>query len=329
MDRQTVYAGATPRSQDFLLNGQHAMVGLGFLIQDLLGTATQIFGAAASPGTGLTVSIAPGRIYAQEPLEATAWSSLPADTTDQVMKQGILLAASTLSGFAAPGTTGQSIDYLICGQYQDSDGNPLTLTYYNATNPQQPFSGAGNNGVAQNTVRQGIFALQVVAGVAATTGSQTVPATPSGWSPMYVVTVAYGQSSISTGNIALATAAPFAVSDQSGSFILTGTGCTTSPTATVYYRAIGPVVTLSMQNLAGTSNATTFTGIGLPTSLQPASYLGSQVVGIANAINNGAAVQGFASIGAGTISFGVLNNLSGWTSSGSKSVAGVLSYLLY
>lgn len=185
------------------------MVALGFLIQDLFGTTTQIFGAAATPGAGLTVAIAPGRIYAQEDLEATAWSSLPADTTDMIMKQGLLFQATTLAGFAAPAATGNSIAYLIEGQYQDFDTSNAVLSYYNAANPQQPFVGPGNNGVSQPLVREGILALQVKAGTSATTGTQMPPAVDAGWTAMYVVTVAHGQTTISTGNIAVASGAPF------------------------------------------------------------------------------------------------------------------------
>ncbi len=183
------------------------MVALAELAGDLMGSGPVVFGAACTPGTGLTVSVAPARIYAIESLEATAWSSLPADTTDQILKQGINLAATVLSA-PAPGTAGQSIDYLIEGQYQDFDTNNLTLSYYNSSNPSAPFSGAGNNGIAQPTTRAGIFALQVKAGTAATTGTQVPPSADAGWLPLYVVTVANGAVSIVSGNISVASGAP-------------------------------------------------------------------------------------------------------------------------
>jgi len=50
--------------------------------------------------------------------------------------------------------------------------------------------------------------LQAKAGVAATTGSQTTPAADSGYTGLYVVTVANGQTQITAGNISQVAGAP-------------------------------------------------------------------------------------------------------------------------
>lgn len=200
MDRMIVWPGAIPLETDILNAQRNTMVGLGFLIQDLLGTSTVVAGLACTPGTGLNISIAPGRIYSVEDLDAAAYSTLPADTTHQIMKQGILLNAATLA-VPAPTTSGDSINYLIEAAYEDSDTGDVISDYFDASNPTQPYTGPNNTGQAQPTVRQGLISLIAKAGAQAATGSQTTPAPDSGYVGIAVVTVAFGASSISSGNI--------------------------------------------------------------------------------------------------------------------------------
>lgn len=176
-------------------------------MQDLLGTTTLAAGLACTPGTGLNVSIAPGRIYALENLDSTAYSSLAADTTHQVMKQGILLDAATLS-VPAPVTAGDSIDYLIQAAYEDTDAGNTILDYYDASNPTQPYTGPNNTGQAQPTTREGQIGLVAKAGTAAATGTQTAPAPDSGYVGLWVVSVANGAASITSADIAPYAGAP-------------------------------------------------------------------------------------------------------------------------
>ena len=203
MDRPVAYYGSAVRDLDILNLGQSAMVGLAKLSAATLGINGATVGLAATGNSSLTVTIGPGEIYQVAPLEATAVSELTQNTANTIVKQGILLNASTQSGFTAPGTPGQSINYLIEAQYQDLDAGSTVLNYFNvATWPTgAPFTGPGNNSAAQNTVRQGVVAFQVKAGSAATTGTQTTPSPDSGWLGLYAVTVAYGQTTISSGNI--------------------------------------------------------------------------------------------------------------------------------
>jgi hypothetical protein len=85
----------------------------------------------------------------------------------------------------------------------------VVLPYYNAANPAQPYSGPTNSGVAQNTNRIQRVQLQLKAGAAANTGSQTTPPIDNGWVGLYVVTLAYGQTTISATNITPLPTAPF------------------------------------------------------------------------------------------------------------------------
>ena len=155
----------------------------------------------------MQVSVAAGEIYMLANLDGTAYSSLAADTTHQIMKQGIGLDAQLLT-LAAPGTAGQSINYLIEATFSETDTTPVVLPYYNASNPSVAYSGPANAGTTNNTKRQGLVTLQAKAGTAATTGSQSTPSPDSGYVGLAVVTVAYGASSVTNSNISAYYAAP-------------------------------------------------------------------------------------------------------------------------
>ena len=209
MDRQIVYPGQILPETSLLQMTKDAMIGSAKLAAAVLGTSTVANGFAVTP-TGpasLQVVCAPGEIYSLTSIDALAFSTLPADTTHSIMKQGILLDAVTLT-CAAPGTTGQSINYLVQATYQDVDSTPVLLPYYNSANPSLPYSGMGNNGLTQNTARKGAAVVAVKAGASAATGSQTTPAPDAGYVGLYVVTVAYGQTTITSTSIAQYSAAP-------------------------------------------------------------------------------------------------------------------------
>jgi hypothetical protein len=209
MDRQIVYPGQILPETSLLQMTKDPMIGMAKLASALLGTSTYASGFAVTP-TGpasLQVVYAPGEIYSLASIDALAFSTLPADTTHSILKQGILLDGGTLN-CPAPGTTGQSINYLVQVTYQDSDASPVLLPYYNSSNPAMPYSGQGNNGLTQNTVRKGVAVVSVKAGASATTGSQTTPAPDAGYIGLYVVTVAFGQTTITSGNIAVLSTAP-------------------------------------------------------------------------------------------------------------------------
>jgi hypothetical protein len=202
MDRPIQYPGAIPLETDLLWTNRNVMLGLGFLFQDLIGTQTL---AAALPCTqtatpSMGVLLGAGRIYSLQEVDATNYSSVLADTTHQVVKQGILKDPITLA-LAAPTTAGQSINYLIEASYADVDTNLVTLPYYNASNPGQAYSGPNGLGAAQATVRASQILLQAKAGTGAATGSQVTPTADSGYIGLYVVTVGYGATTVVNANI--------------------------------------------------------------------------------------------------------------------------------
>ncbi|QCG67354.1 hypothetical protein [Pseudomonas veronii] len=209
MDRQIVYPGQILPETALLQMAKDAMIGSAKLAAAMLGTSTIANGFAVTP-TGpasLQIVVAPGEIYAMANVDSLAFSTLPADTTHSILKQGIMLDGVTLS-CPAPTTTGQSINYLVQVTYQDQDSTPVLLPYYNSANPALPYSGMGNNGLTQNTSRKGVAIVQVKAGASAATGSQVTPAPDSGYVGLFVATVAYGQTTITSGNITQYAGAP-------------------------------------------------------------------------------------------------------------------------
>ncbi|WP_458763578.1 hypothetical protein [Cupriavidus basilensis] len=214
MDRLIVYPGQIPLETDLLNTSKYAMIALAKLSAAMLGTAMVVNGLGCVP-TGpasLQVVVNPGEVYSLANIDATAYSSLAADTTHSILKQGISLDPVTLS-CPAPATAGQSVNYLIQVAYLDTDAGLITLPYYNASNPTQAWAGPGGSGAQQATARKGIANITAKAGVSATTGAQVTPAPDAGYTGLWVVTVANGQTAITSANIAQSTNAPILPAD--------------------------------------------------------------------------------------------------------------------
>ena len=202
MDRQIIYAEAIPLDTDFLNQNRNVMVGLGMLMQAILGPNTWIDGLACTPTSpaSMAVRIGPGSIYTQQNVDNSAYGSLAADTADQIVKQGLTFG-QTQFNCPAPSTSGFSVAYLIQATYADVDSGDTVLPYFNPDDIEHPFSGPDDNGLSQKTVRQGVCQLTLKAGTPATTGSQALPAADVGAMPVAAITVANGQVTITSGNI--------------------------------------------------------------------------------------------------------------------------------
>ncbi len=209
MDRSIVYPGSIPLDTDLLATNRNTLIALGALLQATLGTTQVVDGLAVSPTVpaSLAVLVAPGSITQLTTVDQNAYGSLPADTADALVKMGVNLAATSFT-LAAPTTSGHSINYLIEAAFQEADADPVVLPYYNAANPALPYLGPNNTGVAQATQRTQRVQLQLKAGPPAVTGSQTTPSVDNFWSGLAVVTVNYGQTQITAGNITPWPAAP-------------------------------------------------------------------------------------------------------------------------
>lgn len=218
MDRMIVYPGAIPLETDVLNTNRNTMLALHALIAATFGSNTLFDGLGISQTTvaSMTVNIGQGSMLSIQTEDGSAYGSLGSDTTDSIFKHGINIVATPLT-LTAPGAAGQSQNYLIQANFSEADAGPVVLPYYNAATPAVPFNGPAGAGTSQNTVRQQRVALQLVAGAAAATGSQTTPAVTAGWTALYAITVTNGQTSITsallgTGNPytnALIPTAPF------------------------------------------------------------------------------------------------------------------------
>jgi hypothetical protein len=210
MDRNIVYPGSIPLDTDLLSVNRNTMIGLGFLARAILGTNTIADGLQCQPTSpaSMNVIVGPGSITQMGPIDLLAYGSIAADATDQIVKMGINITPTTFS-LIAPSSVGQSINYLIEAAFQEVDGSPIVLPYYNASNPAQSFSGPENAGTAQNTARAQSVQLQLKPGVPGNAGSQTTPVVDSGWVALYKIAVSYGQTQVTAGNIDIIPTAPF------------------------------------------------------------------------------------------------------------------------
>ena len=209
MDRIMVYPGGIPLDTDILATNRNVMIALGYLAQMVLGSNPVVDGLICSPTVpaSMAVSVSPGSIAQLSVVDAAPYGSMPADTAEALVKMGINLSAAAFT-VQAPVVPGQSTNCLIEATLQETDVSPVTLPYYNAANPAQPFTGPSNSGLPQATRRAQQVQLQLKAGTPATTGTQVTPSADTGWVPLYVITVAYGQTTVDTTSISPAFNSP-------------------------------------------------------------------------------------------------------------------------
>jgi len=266
MDRITTYIQALGRSTDFLQAQQNAMIGLAWEAMATLGSQTAVDGFGLVPTTpaSLVANLAPGAIYQLANLEATTWSSLPANTGTSIVKQGLMQAVDPIT-FTPPAGAGYSQSFLVEAQYADLDTTPTLLPYYNSSNSAQPYQGPNNSGISQNTARLGIVAIQVKTGIAIA-GTPVAPTPDPGWVGLYVVTLANGATTVTAGNIATYSLAPFVPVKlpgvpsgvQSGAWVYGAASGTNAYAATLFSTAAYPfALTTGMQILVYFANANT------------------------------------------------------------------------
>ena len=129
MDRIIVYPSAIPLDTDMLNVERNVMIAFGMLLQSVLGTnsvGTVVSGLACTPTApaSMQITIGQGCIISTETVDTSAFGSLPADTTDVLVKMGINLAASAPITLTAPTTTGQSINYLVEASFEEFGHDP-------------------------------------------------------------------------------------------------------------------------------------------------------------------------------------------------------------
>ncbi|WP_240906369.1 hypothetical protein [Komagataeibacter xylinus] len=191
MDRQIVYPAQIPLDSDLLNAQRNAFVGLGHLAGMAYGDDTVAAGGfACTPGTGLTVIIAPGSLLAAGVVDATAYGTLAANGS-VLVRQHISRDPVTLTVPGAGGT------YTVYATPATVDTDDTVLPFYNAADPSVTYAGADNSGKTAPTVRQDMAQL----GIATTV--------PDGAYPLWTITVPAAATAITADMIAQAEGAPF------------------------------------------------------------------------------------------------------------------------
>lgn len=208
MNRTIYWSQEQLRSYDLLWFEKDVLAALGGLEVDVAGATTTVVGGAGATQTvspSLTINLAAARIYQQAAMDSSSFGALGADATT-IQQSGFAAAqqiALSTSGIAA----GQSRWSLVQAQFSQVDsvraGDPTNgvLYYYNSSNPSAPFQGPANSATPNNTVRSGVMVYSVVTGAAATTGSEVPPSPISGWVPLYLIDLSFGQTTIINSQI--------------------------------------------------------------------------------------------------------------------------------
>lgn len=206
--RVTVYTNQVPYEADVLRSNSYKMADVSKLAETILGTgignSKLVSGLPCLPiaPPGMQVTVGAGCMYSFENYDNTAYSVLPADTdpNHKLYKQALNFDLVVLDT-PAPLVVGNSIIYLVQGAFETLDVNIISRPYFNSADPTSPIF----NNLSDTRVDK--ILINVISGVE---GPSPTPPTPTpGFVPLYYVTVAFGQTSIVTNNITLATGAPF------------------------------------------------------------------------------------------------------------------------
>lgn len=211
LDRIQWWYGMNPPSSWHNQYERDVRLGFGQAMQDILQGADLFGNLCTTPGSGLYVSVGPcasntlASLYQFRSEEATTFggpgaTALPVDPT-QVMLQGLMSTseAASIGPLNAPGTSGQSIIYAVECQVQTADTTSQTVNFVSSL-------GVVTSGSA-NRDRVDTIYCQSKAGTASS--SPVAPTIDAGYIGVSLVTIAYGESTISSGNITTTTANEF------------------------------------------------------------------------------------------------------------------------
>lgn len=170
-------------------------------LQAILGDGPWLneLGCVPTTPASLDVVIRPGQLYRIESVDTTNYSVIPIDDLNKILKQATLEEPGVTLAITPPGTAGNSQDYLIQFGFQESDTNIEDRDFFGTPPVVQSVA----------TVRSDLLIVQAKPGVAAPTGSQVTPTPDAGYVGGWVVTVANGQTQITSSNIKVYPGAPF------------------------------------------------------------------------------------------------------------------------
>lgn len=203
VDRSIINPLEQMRDFDFVSFEHDVVVGLGYAMQDVMsqlasGTVVAGFAASAAAPASLVINLSAGRIYTLAYPDPTGIGSIAQDQGTLVCLQG---QAGGQALTLTPPSVGQSQWNLIQIQFSVNDivrpGDPNggLVPFYNSTNPLIP------NTASIATVRRHQAIIQVIQGAAAQTGSEVPPTPTVGWTPLYLIDLAGGQTQITTPQI--------------------------------------------------------------------------------------------------------------------------------
>lgn len=211
MDRTIVAPEELLLDTDLLKLNRNVMIGLAKLSEVVLGTTTQINGLDCTPTSpaSMSVLVGAGEIYQVANIDNTPYGTLPADTTHQILKQGIVLDTQTFA-CPAPTTSGYAIDYLIQVTFTEQDIGTTDRPFYNSADPD----GIPPLFLSVNQTRQDLCNVQIKPGTAALAGTQVTPSPDASYVGAWVITVQNGQTTITSDNIVTYQDAPFITMDE-------------------------------------------------------------------------------------------------------------------
>ena len=346
----TVIWGAAGSSYDFLLANS-----AGSTVATIpTGTATVNFSGAV----GVTGAITASNLTASSAVATDASKNL-VSVTNTGTGNNVLSASPTLTGTIAAasqtlsGTLGVTGSSTLTGSVgigtapQTSDeltvrGSSTIGTQQYGLNVNPTFSTAATTAGAAGLFKftnSGTFTMGSGYGLeiaSPTLGTSTVTnvvgldiSNQTGGTNNYAIRtgtglVSFGGNVSTTGTLAASTIAlggNEAFNYDEGSFTVTATGMTTSPTGTAYFTRVGQSVTLCFPAITATSNSTSFTYTGLPAAIQPAR---DQYFSIPQASDNsggtGATLVSVRVMGTGSLSFLLNYDWTGWTASNLKGI---------
>lgn len=236
MDRVIWHYGQNPPTSWWNQWQRNERLGLGQFLFDAMGRATTptYSNLTVQTSSGLNVVVGPantntlGSVYQYLADDTGTYgdgiTALAADP-HQIFVQGLMLATGpTIGPLNPPGTSGQSINYLIECKVNEVDQTSQTVTYVSSL-------GVVTSGSA-NRDRADTVTCQSKTGVAATTGSQVTPAVDAGWVGIGYVAVANGTATITTPMIFNGAAASTALAPWNGFVNLLPTVAVGTPQST-------------------------------------------------------------------------------------------------
>lgn len=214
MNRVLIYSTEQLRLYDLLEMAKHPLVSEGYVVADLLGlgSSNMVAGFAPTYNSNLTITFGTGRLYTLQVVDATIYGGTPGGLAadSNIIAQSAENAIQTLTFSTASLSSGQALYALVEVSYAQNDvieaSDPTSglLTYLNPSNPTVPWIGPNNTGVTQPTTRAAQAVLTIKYGSPATSGAQVPPSVDVGNVPLYLVTLSFGQTSITSANVVVA-----------------------------------------------------------------------------------------------------------------------------